>query len=168
MSGGRSWGRRGRGDSRAGERSGLGLLDVVDDGGAHGHGDAAGTMTDAVITVARARQRRPWCGRVRERSWGGEGVSASLGEEWVGDRPRAAERRGEEAGRRAATWCALVPTSSTWLPAWPSQAARWSGGWAGPEGGLARWVPGKPILCFVFLFLFFCKFVALLKIARHF
>ena len=29
------------GDSRAGERSGLSLLDVVDDGGASGHGDAA-------------------------------------------------------------------------------------------------------------------------------
>ena len=76
----------------------------------------------------------------------------------VGDRPRAAKRRGEEAGRRAAAWHALVPTSSTWLPAWPSQAARWSGGWAGPAGGLARW--RLVSLCFA-LFLFFYFSVSL-------
>ena len=53
----------------------------------------------------------------------------------MGDPPRPAERRGDEAGRQAAAWRALVPASSTCLPAWPSQAARWSGCWAGP----ARW-----------------------------
>ena len=35
----------------------------------------------------------------------------------VGDRPRAAKRRGEEAGRRVAMWRAVVPASSTYLPA---------------------------------------------------
>ena len=35
--------------------------------------------------------------------------------------------------------CMLCSPSSSCLPAWPSQAARWSGGWAGPAGGPARW-----------------------------
>ena len=52
----------------------------------------------------------------------------------VGDRPRAAKRRGEEAGRRAAAWHAQVPASSTCLPAWPSQEA------AGAVAGLGRQV----------------------------
>ena len=114
------------------------------DGGRGYHG-GAGAAASAMVRASEGEElgRK---GRVCELGGG------------VGDRPRAAELRGEETGRRAAAWRALVPTSSTCLPAWPSQAARWSGGWAGLAGGLARWAPGKPLLCSIFLFLFFCNF----------
>ena len=92
-----------------------------DDDGRGYHG-GAGAAASAMMQESEGEE----LGRKRR--------ACELGGE-VGDRTRAAERRGEEAGRRAAAWRALVPASSTCLPAWPSQAARWSGGWAGP----ARW-----------------------------
>ena len=58
------------------------------------------------------------------------------GTTWSSSRPAARQWGG--AGRRAAAWHALVPVSSSCLPAWRRQAARWSGCWAGPAGGLAR------------------------------
>ena len=63
-------------------------------------------------------------------------VHGVRGTTWSSTRP--AKRRGDEAGRRAAAWRTLASPSSTCLPAWRRQAARWSGYWAGPAGGLAR------------------------------
>src|SRR4051812_47941281 len=144
------------GDSRAGERSGLVLLEEEEGGGARVHG-----------RVARGRRRarlRRRCGgggvghgegergRRGRRGWCVQGLGATT---WSASRP--AGRRGGETGRRGAAWRSLVPASSTCVPAWPSQAARWRGSWAGPAGGpVGRRQVSFP---FIFPFLFFCNFV---------
>ena len=79
-------------------------------------------------------------------------VHGVRGATWRPSRP--ARRREEEAGRRAAGWRALLPPSSTCLPAWPSQAARWSGSWAGPAGGLVGHQVTFLSRPFLFLFCF--------------
>ena len=139
--------------------------------GASARGSACSTWTTTVERTDTAAQHGDDGGRgfhygagaaasamVREsegEELGRRGCVCELGGE-VGDRPRVAERRGEEAERRAAAWHALVPTSSTWLPAWLSQAARWSGGWAGPADGLARWAARLvPSLFFISIFYLF-------------
>ena len=93
------------------------LLDTVArrgvDGG-RGYGEGVAAMASAMA----------WESEGEELGRGG-GVCEVGGV--VYDRSSPPGRRGEEAGRRAAAWRALVPPSSTCLPAWRRQAARWSG-----------------------------------------
>ena len=114
----------------------------------------ARTMESATTATVRLRWRRPWCGRARERGRGrvrcprGRGSDVEL--------VQASRRREEEAGRRAAAWRALVPPSSTCLPAWRRQAARWSGCWAGPARWAGWWaarlVPSLPFYLSFFIY----------------
>ena len=76
------------------------------------------------------------------------GVLGVHGSTWSSSKPAA--RRGGEAGRRAAAWRMLQPPSSSCLPAWPSQAARWSGGWAGLAGGPPGWRQVRLSVLFLF------------------
>ena len=83
----------------------------------------------------------------------GEGGGVCGVEEDVEGRTIPPGRRGGEARRRAAAWRAARSPSSTCLPAWPSQAARWSGSWAGPAGGPGgRQVSVLSLSLFYFLF----------------
>ena len=102
-------------------------------------------------------------GRARERSQREERVSARSGRE-RGFVPRRQldEGSGEAAGSCVARM--LCSPSSSCLPAWPSQAARWSGGCAGPAGGLARW--RQVSFSYFPIFYLFCRFVDILKIPR--
>ena len=114
-----------RGSASSKKRRAAELLDTMarrKDDGEHDYGDGAAAVASAMVRESEGEEM------------GRKGFVCEL-RGGVGDRPRSAEWRGEEAGRRAAAWSALVPASSTCLPAWPSQAACWSGGWAGP----ARW-----------------------------
>ena len=152
---GRSWGRRGRGRLQGGRA--LGARPVRSSRGRRRRWTprrGSGTTVDAASTTVRARRRRPWCGEGEEEELGRVGGVCEVGGE-VYDRSKPPGRRGEEAGRRAAAWRVLQPPSSTCLPAWPSQAARWSGSWAGPAGGPGgRQVSSLSLLFFYFLFCF--------------
>ena len=90
------------------------LLDTTTrrkDDGERDYGDGAAAVASAMVQESE------------EEELGVNGcVHGVRGTTWSSSRP--AERRGEEAGRRAAAWCALVPPSSTCLPAWRRQAAR--------------------------------------------
>ena len=89
------------------------------------------------------------------------GVQEGRGATWSSSRPSG--RREGEAGRRAAAWRAAVPPPSTLAACLASQAARWSGGragparwgsWAGPDGP-----PGKrQVRCFALLFYFYFSY----------
>ena len=132
-----------RGSASSKERRAAELLDTVarrGDDGERDYGDGAAAVASAMVRESEGEEL------------GANGcVHGVRGTTWSSSRP--AERRGEEAGRRAAAWRALVPPSSTCLPAWPSQAARWSGGWAGPAGGPARWRQVRLSLFSCFLFI---------------
>ena len=132
--GGQSWGRQGQRRLQSGRA--LGAQPARRSRGrwrGRTRRRGSGTAVDAATTTAQARRRRPWCGEGEGEELGRVESVSELGEE-VGDRTQPPERRGEEAGQRAAAWRALRPPSSTCLPSWPSQAARWSGSWAGPVG----------------------------------
>ena len=152
---GRSWGRRGRGRLQGGRA--LGARPVRSSRGRRRRGTtrrSSGTTVDVVSTTVRSRRRRPWRGESGgEELGGGGGVWGVEGD--VDVRSMPPERRGGEAGRRAAAWRAVRSPSSTCLPAWPSQAARWSGSWAGPAGGPGgRQVSVLSLSLFYFLFCF--------------
>ena len=92
------------------------LVDTVvrrEDDGGRGYVDGAAAGASAMVRESEGEEL------------GRKGCVCELGG-GVGDRPKAAERWGEEARRRVAAWHALVPVLSTCLPSWPSQAARWS------------------------------------------
>ena len=61
-------------------------------------------------------------------------------------------RAREAARRRAAAWRAAVPPPSTLAACLASQAARWSGGRAGPARWAGWWATGKFFPFFLFLF----------------
>ena len=124
-----------------------------DDGGCGFHG-GTGTAASAMVRESEGEELGRKC-RVCE--LGGR----------VGDRRRAVEWRGEEAGRRAAAWRALVPPSSTCLPAWRRQAARWSGCWAGPARW-AGWWAARLVPSLSFYLSFFSLFLWLLFEKRKF
>ena len=118
------------------KRSGLGLLDEVDSGGAPGHDERTHGRRGA-----RLRRRHGgdsvghgWGGGARGRSWRGEGVSGGFGGAREAD-PRRHRARGA-ARRRAGAWRALRSPSGTCLPAWPASSSL-ERCWAGPAG-----VPG--------------------------
>ena len=114
-----------RGSASSKKRRAAELLDTTawrKDDGERDYGDGAATMASAMVRESEG-ERKGENGCVH-------GVRGTM---WRSYRP--VERRGQEAGRLAAAWRALVPPSSTCLPAWRRQAARWSGCWAGP----ARW-----------------------------
>ena len=114
-----------RGSASSKKRRAAELLDTTarrKDDGEHDYGDGAATVASAMERESEGeRQRENGC------------VHGVRGATWSSY--QSVERRGEEARRRAAAWRVLVPPSSTCLPAWRRQAARWSGCWAGP----ARW-----------------------------
>ena len=60
----------------------------------------------------------------------------------------------EAARRRAAAWRAAVPPPSTLAACLASQAARWSGGRAGPARWAGWWATGKLFYFLLLLFLF--------------
>ena len=135
-----------RGSASSKERRAAELLDTVarprDDGERELHGGAG--------AAASAMERE----REGERQGENGRVLSGRGATWRSSRP--AGWRGEEAGRRAAAWRALESPSSTCLPAWPRQAARWSGCWAGPARWAGWWAARfVPSLSFYFCFLLF-------------
>ena len=115
------------------ERSGLGLLDGVDNGGAPGHDERTHGRRGA-----RLRRRHGdggvghGGGSARGRSWRGEGVSGGFGGAREAD-PRRHRGRGV-ARRRAGAWRTLRSPSGTCLPAWPASSSL-ERCWAGPAGG---------------------------------
>ena len=114
-----------RGLASSKERRAAELLDPVarrGDDGEREYGNGAAAVVSAMAWESEG-----------ERQGGNGSVHGVRGTTWSSY--RSAEKRGEEAGWRAAAWRVLVPPSSTCLPAWRRQAARWSGCWAGP----ARW-----------------------------
>ena len=123
---------RGRCGLRRCERSGLGLLDGVDSGGASGHDERTHGRRGA-----RLRRRHDdggvghGGGSARGRSWRGEGVFGGFRGEREAD-PRRHRARGA-ARRRAGAWRALWSPSGTCLPG--RQAARWSGAGLGRQVG---------------------------------
>ena len=123
-------------------------------------------MTEGAATATVRRQRRrPWWERVRERGRGKMDVS------WGSGRRRGASLGVHGCGRQAggAVASSHMPTSPPSLPGgeeaagWHGPAQCWAARWAG------WWVrPGK-LVSLLFLFFFsFCRFVAFLKIPRHF
>ena len=114
-----------RGSASSKKRRAAELLDTAAqrrDDGERDYGDGAAAVASAMVRESEGEEL------------GENGcVHGVRGSTWSSSRP-AGRREGEE-GRRAAAWRALVPLSSTCLPAWRRQAARWSGCWAGP----ARW-----------------------------
>ena len=112
---GRSWGRRGRGVSRVGERLGLGLFEVVEDGGDDGHGDRApGRRWTRLLRRREHGGVGHGAGRAKERSWGEWGVSARSGARWTTDpslqggegrKQGGGQLRGARCGRRQASAC---------------------------------------------------------------
>ena len=134
-----------RGSASSKERRAAELLDTVarrGDDGERDYGDGAAAVASAMARESEGEEL------------GANGcVHGVRGTTWSSSRP--AERRGEEAGRRAAAWRALVPPSSTCLPAWRRQAARWSGCWAGPARWAGWWAARLvPSLSFYLSFLF--------------
>ena len=134
------------------------LVDVVEDGEPSGHDERVrGRCWTRLRRVAAMVTSRATSSRARERSQRGGRVSARSGRE-RGFVPRRQldEGSGEAAGSCVARM--LCSPSSSCLPAWPSQAARWSGGWAGPASGPAGWCQVSLSLslfsCFVFFFYF--------------
>ena len=128
------------------------LLDTVAQRGVDGERDYG----EGAAAVASAMARE---------SEGEELVSAGSGRgRGVDPRHQLDEGSGEAAGSCMARM--LCSPSSSCLPAWPSQAARWSGGRARPAGGPAGWRQVRLSLLFMF-FLIFCRFVAFLKIPRQ-
>ena len=149
---------RARGSACSKERRVAELLDTVaqrKDDGERDYGDGAAVVASAMAWESEG-ERRGENGCVH-------GVRATT---WGSSRP--VERRGEEAGRRAAAWRALVSPSSTCLPARRRQAARWSGCWAGPARWDGWWAARLvPSLYFYLSFYLFCSFVDFLKIPRQ-
>ena len=101
------------------------LLDTVrrrGDDGEHGYDGGAAMVASAMAGACEGEEleRRGGVWEVQRRE---------------GDRSMASP--GEGSGEAAGSCMAhmLCSRSSSCLPAWPSQAARWSGGWAGPAGG---------------------------------
>src|SRR4051812_25932142 len=88
----------------------------------HDYGGGAATMASAMaLESERERRRSEWR------------VQGSRGRTWSSSRWPGGE--GGEAGRQGAARRAPAPASSTCLPGWRGEAARWRGWWAGP----ARW-----------------------------
>ena len=75
-------------------------------------------------------------------------------------------RAREAARRRAAAWRAAVPPPSTLAACLASQAARWSGGRAGPARWASWWATGKVFSIF-FCFLFFNTSATLLNLIKY-
>jgi hypothetical protein len=115
------------------------------------------------FTVAQLRLRRPWWGEARERAGGGSEVSRGSsdtggGSSWRRDGVRASRQarrwRGERARVAVSLLCLLAEVGDDWR---------------GPDGP-AQSVSGLGPFCyFCFpIFYFFCNFVALFKIVRHY
>ena len=127
--------------SRALRALGARLLDEVDSGGAPGHGETA-------WGGRRAWLRRGGGGDGVGHGWGVRGGGAGeergcLGGSGERGRPvHGVSRAREAARRRAAAWRAAVPPPSTLAACLASQAARWSGGRAGPARWAGWWACG--------------------------
>ena len=139
--------------TRALRALGARLLDEVDSGEAPGHGETAWRR--------RGARLRRWCGDGGVgHGWGVRGGGAGeergcLGGSGERGRPvHGVSRAREAARRRAAAWRAAVPPPSTLAACLASQAARWSGGRAGPARWAGWWATGKFFPFFLFLFLF--------------
>ena len=108
------------------------LLDTVArrgvDGG-RGYGEGVAAMASAMAWE-----------REGEELGANGGVQEGRGATWSSSRPSG--RREGEAGRRAAAWRAAVPPPSTLAACLASQAARWSGGRAGPARWAGWWACG--------------------------
>ena len=116
------------------ERSGLGLLDGVDSGGAPGHDERTHGRREAQL------RRRHGDGGVGHGGFGGAREAD----------PRRHRARGA-ARRRAGAWRALRSPSGTCLPAWPASSSlerRWAGPAGGPGAG--RQVSFSISFCFLF------------------
>ena len=154
---GRSWGRRGRGVSRAGERSGLGLFEAVEDGGDDGQlGGARGRRCDHGVVGHGA-------GRVKERSWGEGEVSARSGATCVTDlgfqggegrKQGGGQLRGARCGRRRAPAC---------LPGRAKQLAGAAAGLGRQVGRVGRQVTPSLSLFFYFFSVSFVLQLCLIK-----
>ena len=133
------------------ERSGLGLLDGVDSGGAPGHDERTHGRRGARL------RRRHGDGGVGH---GGGARGGGAGEErgclgGSGERGRpihGVSRAREAARRRAGAWRALRSPSGTCLPAWPASSSL-ERRWAGPAGG-----PGAGRQVSLSIFLLFSLF----------
>ena len=113
------------------ERSGLGLLDGVDSGGAPGHDERTHGWRGARLRRRHGDGGVGHGGGARG-GGGGEGVSGGFGGAREAD-PRRHRARGA-ARRRAGAWRALRSPSGTCLPAWPASSSL-ERRWAGPAGG---------------------------------
>ena len=115
------------------ERSGLGLLDEVDNGGAPRHDERTHGWRGARLRRRHGEGGVGHGGGARERGVGGEWRcpgGSRRGVEFIHPAPR----RGGEAGRRPAAWRALRSPSGTCLPAWPASSSL-ERHWARPAGG---------------------------------
>ena len=103
------------GVSRAGERSGLGLFEAVEDGGDEGqHGGARGRRWTRLLRRCDHGGVGHGAGRARERSWGEGEVSARSGascttdpalQDGEGRKQGGGQLRGARCGRRRAPAC---------------------------------------------------------------
>ena len=132
------------------ERSGLGLLDEVDSGGAPGHDERTHGRRGARL---RRRHSDGGVGHGGGARGGGAGEERGcLGGSGERERPvHGVSRAREAARRRAAAWHALRSPSGTCLPAWPASSSlerRWAGPAGGPGAG--RQVSFSIFFCFMF------------------
>ena len=127
---------------------------------------STGTMEGATTLAMQRQVRRPWCGRARK--GGGGRVRCPRGR---GGDVEPMQCPGARRGKLLAPWRARARRRQlSACLAGTKQLAGMGQHSAGPPGGPADGLrPGKfsPSLL-ISVFLFFCRFVALSKMARHF
>ena len=135
------------------ERSGLGLLEGVGDGGAVGHGGMARGRRWARLL------RWSGCGGVghggekaRERRWGRMTVSRGSGRV-EGGRPGHPRRGRQAAGAVASSRSPASPLCLLWREEaadWRGPAQCWAGQWAARWAASGKWPGSFLSLCFLF------------------
>ena len=158
------------GVSGAGERSGLGLFEAVEDGGDDGHqGGAQGRRWTRLLRRCEHGGVGHGAGRAEERSWGEAEGSGGRGRR---GRSIHASRMARGRSRAAGSCVARRAVAVEHLPAClaePSSSLERQLGWASRWAGW-RQVSSLSLLFFLFSFLFhfFCSFVHLNKMPEHF